>query len=76
MCMSLKEIRRSEGLIHIGSHAFYNCKALEKVYIPKTVGEIGEDCFEGCSEEMMIVGEAGSFAENYAKEAGIRFVAG
>ena len=34
-----------KGTIHIDRHAFFDCLSLEKVYLPQSVGFMGEDVF-------------------------------
>ena len=59
----------------IGAGAFSDCENLVKVTIPKTVTKIGDDIFEGGSEDVTIYGEKGSYAETYANRFGIPFKA-
>lgn len=73
-----------EGVRRICDKAFQGSTSLIFVVIPGSVTEIGEDVF--CAdindierdriEGMTIYGKAGSYAETYAKENGIPFVAG
>ena len=59
----------------IGYQVFSDCENLVKVTIPKTVTKIGDDIFEGGSEDVTIYGEKGSYAETYANKFGIPFKA-
>lgn len=59
----------------IGAGAFSDCENLVKVTIPKTVTKIGDDIFEGGSEDVTIYGEKGSYAEKYANKNDISFKA-
>lgn len=59
----------------IGYQVFSDCENLVKVTIPKTVTKIGDDIFEGGSEDVTIYGEKGSYAEKYAKKNDISFKA-
>ncbi|MBR1861939.1 MAG: leucine-rich repeat protein [Lachnospiraceae bacterium] len=36
------------NLKRIGERAFYNCRSLKSVILPKSVTTIGDSCFEGC----------------------------
>ena len=56
----------------VGNNAFYNCVNLEKVVIPNSVTDIGENAFGGC-DKVVISCDAGSYAETYAKENGIKY---
>lgn len=82
-CLSLKEIVIHEDIEEIKDEAFYNCQQLRKVTIPASVKAIGERAF-GYYEEikpdsffgsfgLIISGYAGTAAETYAKNNGIRF---
>ena len=59
----------------IGYQVFSDCENLVKVTIPKTVTKIGDDIFEGGSEDVTIYGEKGSYAEKYANKNDISFKA-
>ncbi len=72
-CTSLTEIVIPKGVSRIGSAAFMYCIGLKKVWIPETVTEIEPWVFNKCSEDMVIYGKEGSFAQKYASENGIRF---
>ena len=58
----------------IGFGAFQGCRGLERVFLPQSVNEIGNDAF-WCSNDITIYAPAGSYAETYAKENNISFVA-
>lgn len=45
----LKEVLLPEGLISIGSNAFYNCRELTTITIPQSVTNIGLSAFGGCT---------------------------
>lgn len=51
----LTSVTIPEGLISIGSRAFYNCIRLESITIPSTVTSIGEEAFYGCSSLKSVV---------------------
>lgn len=59
----------------IGYQVFSDCENLVKVTIPKSVTTIGKAIFEGCSDDVTIYGEKGSYAETYANKFGIPFKA-
>ncbi len=48
-CISLKNIKISDSVVHIGEEAFYYCISLENITIPDSVMYIGEDAFYRCS---------------------------
>ena len=64
-----------DGITTIGYGAAQGCKKLRLVRIPGSVVEIGNMSFSGCSPELTIYAPAGSYAETYAKENNIPFVA-
>lgn len=72
MNMPVITVRCPETLTEIGAGAFRNCRNLRNIYIPAGVQTIADDAFAGCTN-LIIWGEAGSYAEIYAEEKGIRF---
>ena len=48
---------------------------MEWLHIPAGVTELNKYMFMGGIEKLTIVGEAGSYAENYASEIGAKFKA-
>ena len=71
-CTSLREIEIPSGVIHIEKGAFYDCKSLKKAIIYEKVGFIGEEAFKNVSDEFEIVCKKGAYAEQYAKDNGIK----
>jgi hypothetical protein len=49
-CIGLEEcsIHKDAVLTAIGQEAFSGCSCLRSFYVPKNVGEIGENCFWNC----------------------------
>ena len=72
-CRSLTELIIPYGATSIGDDVFYWNTSLKKVVIPETVTSIGDMAFNECSAT--IYGIAGSYAETYAKEHDIPFIA-
>ena len=70
----IKAVTLPYGITAIGKHAFRGCEALESVTIPDSVRVIRQDAFFGC-DGLTIYAPAGSFAQTYAKENNIPFVA-
>ena len=57
-CSYLKSFTAGEGLISVGSGAFYDCSALTSVHLPPTVSEVGAYAFDGTP----FLEKAGDFA--------------
>lgn len=70
---NLKTVTLPENLTNVGESAFEDCKNLENVLILENVKSIGANAFNNCSENLIIYGEVGSYAESYAKENNITF---
>ena len=73
-CVNLKRVVISEGVKGIGSVAFSGCTALAEISIPNSVTSIDRGAFYKCPN-VTIHAPAGSYAEIYAKENNIPFVA-
>lgn len=73
-CAQLEEILLPTGLESVDYRAFGNCTALKQVIMPGTVTYINDFTFEKC-DLLSIHAPAGSYAEQYAKEHNICFVA-
>jgi hypothetical protein len=75
-CFRLETVIIHEGVTAIGAGAFQRCAALKTIVIPASVESITRAAFEGTPRDLTIYGVAGSYAEEYAREWGIKFVAG
>lgn len=73
-CSSLESIILPYQVETIGEDAFKNCTKLRKITIPKATTSISDSAFS-YPDKMTIYGVAGSYAEQYAKENDIAFVA-
>ncbi len=62
-----------EGVKYIEWNAFEDCAGLEQIQIPKSVTEIGGKTFFGCSGNLTLIVQKGSYAETYAKELEIKY---
>ncbi|MBQ8015566.1 MAG: leucine-rich repeat protein [Clostridia bacterium] len=69
----ITDITIGGGITKIPNGAFSNCYNLKRVTILPTVTSIGENAFKGCSEDLVIVGYAYSYAHEYAIENEIKF---
>ena len=74
-CSSLEQLILPEGVMSIGKASFQYCGLLKELRLPKSLASIGEDGpFYGCPN-LTIHAPASSYAEQYAKDHGILFVA-
>ncbi len=84
-CTKLKNVSLSATLYEIDNFAFYDCKSLKNITIPPSVSFFGRDIFgwiynsntgtDILDSDFVINGVAGSVAETYATENGLKFVA-
>ncbi|MDC7286269.1 leucine-rich repeat domain-containing protein [Blautia schinkii] len=72
-CGSLETVRIGTAVTQIGAGAFMSCPNLKEVYIPANVKSISQSAFDESSEQLVIVGDTGSYAECYARGMGIAF---
>ena len=73
-CTALEEVHINDGTWFIGEGVFESCTALRDIYIPDSVEQILYDAFWAC-DKLTIHAHKGSYAEEYAKENNITFVA-
>lgn len=74
-CTSLTSATIPNSVTSIEWDAFYNCSSLTTVTISNSVTSIGEYAFDGCANHLTIYGFAGSYAQTYAQNNSIPFVA-
>lgn len=72
-CNSLQEITIPDGVEKIGDKVFFNSRSLKKIEIPASVTEIGDGIFMSGNSNLVIYGEKGSTAEQYAEKWEIIF---
>ncbi len=65
-CRAFTQVVIPASVKTIGSEAYYGCQNVKSFFIPETVESIGADALGACPMEMVIIGEAGSYAESYA----------
>ena len=70
-CSALQKVELPEGLLTIGENAFRNT-GISLICISQSVQSIDDTAFADCVS-LVIMGEAGSYAEDYAKLQGIPF---
>ena len=76
-CRNLESVYLQEGVETIETWAFAGCESLKVLVVPKSVTMMDFMIPSGESHEnLTIYGEAGSAAETYAKENGIKFSTG
>ena len=66
-----------EGVVSIGKRAFSSCVFLHTIEVPDSVTFIGEEAFDLTNEVFdytYLVGSSGTYAEQYAKENGLRYL--
>ncbi len=73
-CANLMQITVSNNVTDIEDRAFLGCMTMNNIVIPSSVVCIGASAFSGC-ENLIVHAPAGSYAEKYAKENNIPFVA-
>ena len=64
-----------DSVTNIGDGAFEYCESLTSVTIPDSVTNIGDSAFFVCNDNLTFYGYRGSYAETYAAENNILFVA-
>ncbi len=74
-CTSLTNIIIPESVNIIKDYAFNNCSNLTSVTIPSSVSQIEKDAFRNHNLNLTIYGLDGSYAQNYAQDNNINFVA-
>jgi hypothetical protein len=72
-CCNLEEIVLPSSVNTIGDRAFFSCDALKKIVIKGTKTKISIPILD--TDTVTIHAPAGSYAEQYAKENNIPFVA-
>lgn len=72
---NLEEIILPEPITKIGNYTFGYCKNLKKVYLPKSITKINDTAFNNCDKNNLVLEVAkDSYAENYAKEQGYKYI--
>jgi uncharacterized repeat protein (TIGR02543 family) len=67
-CAGLQTVTIPGNVSSIGDYAFFSCTNLASVTVPESVTSIGIVAFSSCSDELIIHGASGSYAETYAAE--------
>ena len=74
-CLYLEEMMIPPTVTSIGDYVFYDCPELKRVVIPSSVEHIGQGAF-GYAPQVIIVGEYGSAAYDYAFANDLPFTTG
>jgi len=74
-CINLTRIIIPDGVKSIKAEVFAGCENLRSIAIPASVTNISNSVFDDC-DNLTIYGEAGSYADEYAQNKKINFVAG
>ncbi len=69
-----EKISLPESTTVIGARAFADNSVLSAVYMQASVVSIGEDVFRDTAFDLVVFGENGSYAQEWADKHGIRFV--
>ncbi len=72
-CATVDEVRVGANTAAIGARAFAGMTALKRIDIPSSVTQIESDAFDG-NARMVILCDAGSAAETFARTRGIPYV--
>lgn len=73
-CYGIRRMILPESVTSIGTFAFYGCSALEDIWIDQNVTAIDSYAFYDCSTEQLVIhGIAGSYAQTWAEEKGYTF---
>jgi hypothetical protein len=72
-CWALSDVKLSKSMTKIEPNTFSECYGLKNITIPSSITKINDDEFENATN-LTITGQAGSYAETYAKAHNYTFV--
>ena len=72
-CDNITSITIPDSVFGIGDGVFASCSSLTSITIPDNVTFIGEDAFDKC-DSLSITAPKGSYAIEYAKAKGIKYI--
>ena len=75
-CEKLEGIKLPDRMEKIGSRAFADCKKMPWIQFPSSIQYMAEDALDGVSRDFIIICDAGSVAEKYAREHRIKYQVG
>ncbi len=73
LCVGLNSIAIPDSVTDIGDFVFSGCNNLSSIIIPDSVTSIGAWVFDGCSENLVVYGLEGSYAQSYAQSHNVDF---
>lgn len=73
MGCDLEEVKIPVGVKALGSRVFKDCANLKCVVFENGQTKLVNDCFLGCSDELVINAPCGGYVEEYANKYGIKF---
>ena len=72
-CSSLNKVDIPSSVTTIETAAFSGCTGLTGIDIPSSVKKMGYGVFRQCNRQLVITCKSGSYAEQYAKDNGIKY---
>ena len=63
----------SRNVRSIGYRAFANCDKLRAIYMTRSVTSINDSAFADCTGPVVIMGDAGTYAQKYALSHNLYF---
>lgn len=69
----IESVGLPESLTSIGDYAFYGCGNLSEAEISQNVESIGQSAFSKCADDLTLIVDKNSYAENYAKSNKIKY---
>lgn len=72
-CTGLTSVKIPSGVKSLEAGAFFRCSNLTGIDIPSSVKKIGYGVFRQCNRQLVITCKSGSYAEQYAKDNGIKY---
>ena len=70
-CASLTDINIPDTLTRINDYAFGGCNSLTEILVPDSVTYIASHAFDSCEATLLVY--FGSYAESFAKDAGLNY---
>lgn len=71
--VSIPSLIDNRAVTSIGDYAFYGCGNLSEAEISQNVESIGQSAFSKCADDLTLIVDKNSYAENYAKSNKIKY---